>query len=717
MDEINLGIFNKILKIYGISMSIELTRIRFEHYYNGNLCFDIYECNFDCLFCFSKKTRYLIKENKSNSNDSIVIIPFNELLFKKNGKGISFKEKYEKTFGEFIDKEFGKNDSHNNVIYREKKGKCLIRTTTSEIIGKIKEILKNTPFKIHSIRFSGGEVLFSKNLEWYVKFLKEYFKDSISDNNLKLIIETNGSCFNEKSNNELFQEFLNLIFQNKGKIHVRISLKSPIPTFYEILTKRGTKRDLDNAIKFGIYCYEKKIPFHFTIMANYLDIEALKILQHKILDSSSNSSKLKLNDFFIILRNIEYERLFLYEGVFKEWLISRLILNKQIENGKEISEKFLVSGKWKEKCESLKEYFSKDTNKGEKKAYYERFSLRTIPKFFKKEKMFINDLKQQKFLYEIYSDKKNTDFLTNVEKTRRNSIIFKGFQGIQEFWQKALQTRYLLYDPGIGAKDFINDKKITFQNVSLIDRIPLYPGIFYLYDFWKHGNPNFFIYTLYAERKYLEISNCLNATYVFSINNNPITHAHTDVSRAIPFRIQCNSNKLKELVEKIIGENVIEIERMTLLLKKISFYKVRYKGLKILIPFFVLELESFSDIKIKDDKEKTPFLANIGALYENLILNENIYYYLNYFFWTGVESQEESREKALKYLTKFEKLGDNNLKENFFYIKCLEPKKEIWDNLHNIKQNGNNFFGLIRKNDYSKILSFFEQDALIRLIK
>ncbi len=663
---------------------IELYRIRFEHFYNGVLTFDIHYCTYDCLFCFSKEGRYKV-ENNLNSGRIKEVYLNNLYFFDESidyyGNRVNFNEN-SKIYENFFEKEFGSSDDKNNLIPKRFTGEIIIKTAARTLAEKIQYILKLSKFPIKSVRFSSGDVLNNnKCLDWFNEFIVEFF-DIFLEENLVLIIETNGSRFNtQKQKDPSYAKFLELLKNetHKEKIHIRISLKNPNDAFYRVLTKKGDYLKLERAIDFGIYCLRHNISFHYTIFANYLSIDDLikfkKSIMHKLDtidgDYFNNRFNTKEDAFNYIFKLIEYERLFYYKTIFKEYLVAHYLIK-----GDHSLKKYIQDLGWSKQLSEMASIYKIDYN-GRHKAYYKRFLNRTVPKFKKNGfKIFENDLiqyKKLKKIYEAYLSQENTN-LEDYE-IRDEPNLFDGYEGILDFWELAFGSRFLHYRPN---KEEIS-LHLKFQNVSIVNRIPLYPGIFYLYDFWAQSKPNYFIYTLYTERKCIKLKN--DEYYIYSLNCNPDTHAHTDISRAIPILIKKSNFRSgrNDLIEDLQNYHVIDIKDAELKLRNVVNYEIDFENFEINIPFFILELKeiNYNYKKIKN----TPFLGSIGALYDNLWFNEEFTPYLNYFYWTGIEYNESvnpSFRKAIKYLFDFQSIQkDEEDLDNWLQLKIIEPKDEI----------------------------------------
>ncbi|MHA1697600.1 MAG: hypothetical protein ACTSWN_02025, partial [Promethearchaeota archaeon] len=559
----NIGIDNK-----GV---LEFTRIRFEYFYNGVLTFDLAKCNLNCLFCFAKITR------KNYKNLDNIKINLNDIEFKigaeNNENTIILKNK---DLVNYINLSFGKEE--NNLINKEYENKKRIKVVftvdnISELILKIKEIISLKP-SFRSFRFSGGEI--SQYFDWFNEFLEKFFEDS--NNNLNLIIETNGTFFNEENtrtdNESKFLELLKKITKNKKKknrLYIRISLKNPYHAFYKVLTQNGSEKNLEQAIKFGIFCEKHGINYHYTFMANFLtldDIYYFKVRLNKIKELKENPSFFMKN-----FMKLEFEKMFYYKGVFEEIIIATYLLEKD-ECQTDVFANLLkkvdkYTQDYKEQAESRrKKQFSEFTR--EEKDYLDLFRKRAFPTFKIETNIFQQQLKHLKNLMNSYLEsltkEKDQQNRSKINGKKDNVQIFDGYEGLQEFWMRAFQNRYFLQNNMEFPK-----KYITFKNVSLLDRIPLYPGIFYTRDFWKQNNPSFFSYALYAESEYLELA---TDTYLFSINANPHSHAHTDISRAIPIiiRIDKNNRNKQKIINKIRNNQVIFFEEISAYIQDFSNY-------------------------------------------------------------------------------------------------------------------------------------------------
>jgi len=650
---------------------IELHRVRFEHFYNGVLTFDIHYCTYDCLFCFSKEGREIVKEKIKNN--TLKRVNLEDLFFGEEIKGhhensVSFNQK-SMEFKKYFDLNFGKSEN-NNLILKEITGDIVIETTVNQLIEKIQNILKLIKSPIKSFRFSGGDIVNSDYLDWFNDFIEKFIGKY--GEKLILIIETNGSMYNTNQDDPVYNKFLKIIGkqENKQKLHIRISLKNPNDAFYKVLTKKGNKSKLHNAIDFGLYCLRKGIDFHYTIFANYLSIDdlikfrkliiqKLELIENEVYHQDFESIEAAFDKIF---KSIEYERLFYYKTVFLEYLYAYDLLKGDIELRNKL------------KQINWNPNLAENLNNREK-AYYLRFLNRTVPKFKKNSfSIFEADLVQYKKLLDLYS--KNNQSL-KVEIENKEKIIFEGYKGILDFWELLFGSRFLLFRP--------NEKRISsnlqFQNVSIVNRVPLYPGIFYLFDFWAQSRPNYFIYTLYAERKYFSIDNGKN--YIFSLNSNPDTHAHTDISRAIPIIIDNTNPKNKALINDLIKDHVIDINYIDLKIKEITNYNVNFKNFNINVPFYVLEFLTVD--YDKNNKRKTPFLGSIGALYDNLWIHKDFFAYLNYFTWTGLDSTDQikaSKRKAINYLHDFQNLSEDNQDQfKWLDLKIFEPKDEIFESI------------------------------------
>ncbi len=663
---------------------IELHRVRFEHFYNGVLTLDIHYCTYDCLFCFSKEGRYKVEENLDSGKIRKVYLKdiyFFDENKEHNENRVNFNEN-SKIHEEFFEKEFGISDDKNNLIPKKYIGEIIIITSTRTLVEKIKHILKLKNFPIKSIRFSSGDIVNSEFLDWFNEFIVEFF-NKFQKENLILIIETNGSRFNlQKDIDPTFAKFLELLKDEtyKEKIHLRISLKNPNDAFYRVLTKKGDNLKLKRAIDFGIHCLKNNISFHYTIFANYLSIDDLiqfkKLILQKldVIDKSFFKDRFdnKEDAFNHIFKLIEYERLFYYKTNFKEYLVAYYFIK-----GDYNLKKYIEDFEWSKKLREMASIYKLEFN-GRHKAYYKRFLNRTVPKFKKNGfSIFENDLIQHKKLLKIYEEYISLQETSNlkVDEKQRESNSFDGYKGILDFWELAFGSRFLHYRPYKGKLTL----NLKFQNVSIVNRIPLYPGIFYLYDFWAQSKPNYFIYTLYAEREYMKLKN--DEYYVYSINSNPDTHAHTDISRAIPILIKKSKfgNEKANLIDDLEKNHVIDIEDLELELKNILNYVINFENFEINVPFFILELKiiNYNSQKIKS----TPFLGSIGALYDNLLFYEKYTPYLNYFYWTGIKYDKQvnpSFRKAIKYLFEFQSIQkDEEDMLDWLQLKIIEPKDEI----------------------------------------
>lgn len=680
---------------------IYLNRIRFEHFYNGVLTFDIVICNYDCLFCFSKEFRYNLKDNIKRRNIHEIKL---ENLSYINGKIISSVASDK----QYLNENFGKNEEENNLIMDKNiRGECVISTNINIFIKQLKELFLVIKPKIHQMRFTGGEVTCKEFLSWLNKFITNYYETIKGD--LDLIIETNGHRFKEDTTEKDYRAFINILLNKKynKRIHVRISLKNPRDVFYEVLTKYGTREYLDNAIDFGIFCYLNGINFHYTFLANYLSVDDLilfkKKMQEKLENKGITDLDKQLEVFFDIFRKIEFERLFHYPILFKEYILADHILGKK--RIKEEDLKLLEKDKnFKHIYTSVEEKFKNQkifTNKH--KAYYTRFYFRSLPTFKNdiNKNIFINDIIQYKRLIELYSltYDKLPDFKSRVKTLLKvDESIFENYEGIQKFWELAFRSRYLL-------ENILNDelgKEITFKNISILNRIPLYPGMFYLRDFWNQANPDFFVYTLYSERKYIDKNNLFS---IFSINSNPKSHAHTDISRAIPVLIE--KKDYSSLIEDLDNNQVTNFDEIKVKVINISNYRVKYDKFNIIVPIYILKLEEVGKI----EKFRTPFLGSVGGLYKNYFLNKKYdnLYYLNYFIWTGIKDKlayKASVLKAYDYLfNKYEyiSINENNSekKERWLKMKYIEPVDDVLSEMGLIDD-----FTKIKADDTLKIKDF-----------
>ncbi len=697
-----------------LNKDIELVRVRYEYFYNGILTFDIRHCNYDCLFCFSKECRD--KVNKKIKKKNILhVIRLENLFCDETNKRIRLKGENSNSDLKIINDNFGVGYENNNLfVDNNVDGNYFILTNIPTFVNHLFTFFTIIFPNLTAIRFTGGEITHPAFLEWFNEFLKVYYIKRKGE--LNLIIETNGSRYSKEPLQEDFRTFLQIL-NNKDinpKVHVRISLKNPVNEFYEVLTKLGSKEQLDNAIDFGLFCLEKKIEFHYTFMANYLSIDDLIEFKIKIIkkleDGRFGNYENNLKIFFKIFQNIEFERLFYYPILFKEFLIADKLLEKEktinssydlISEDEDFKEMF-------NKMEKIVNNRSKFTNMH--MAYYARFYYRSLPAF-KSDidlNIFFHGVKQYQRLVSLFKTtfkeiKKFSERVDHLVKGESNN--FEGYEGIQQFWEHTFQSRYLLEN----VQEELIGKKLHFTDVSIVDRIPLYPGIFYLRDFWNQSNPHFFIYTLYSERKFIKSK---NSYCIFSINSNPNSHAHTDISRAIPFIIDSKHNS--DLIDKILRRRVININSIILEIVNITNYVLEYQGFKIIVPLFILKLD-----KIEDDLEKKeitgkPFLGSIGALYDNLYFKGDNLYYLNYFIWTGLANEvdlEVSKKKAYKYLFKiFENLsirkGSKQKYEKWLNVKYLEPKNEVIEDAE-LTQN----FPVLGTLDSNQILDLIDKIA------
>ena len=662
-----------------IDNHIILDRIRFEHFYNGVLTFDIHHCFYDCIFCFSKKWRYKFDEKRELQTEKIHEIPLSniELIDKRIKLKKVNKDK------QFIDFDFGPNEKHNNLIFRNKIGECVISTNPEELVKKIESLFIKLDENLNLIRFSGGELTHEDFIDLLNDFLEIFYKnDNLKD--VKFLVETSGYRFNINSN----ERFLNNLkkFKDNHRLHVRISLKNPVSEFYEVLTKRWKDFNLENAINLGIFCFDNGIDFHYCVVANYLSVYDLHVLKEKLLEKlKTTKSKDIEKDFFDIFNNIEFERLFYYETLFKEYLIADKLLEHQ--NFSEEHFNFLLKDKtWSKNYEIMDFIYRGKNFTNTHEAYYDKFHERTIPRFQKEDGTpFRLDIKQYKLLENRYKEhflegckpKKNLGFLNPRKKK-----VFIGYQGIQEFWELFFHSRYLLYH----NKNEKLSKKIEFNDISILNKLPLYPGIFYIFDFWHQAHPNYFIHILYAEREYFKIviteNNEIKEFYIFSINCSPWSHAHTDISRSIPFFIE-NTEINKPIIDKIKVKEVIDVGTLIVSISDIRNYVVKYKDFSINVPFYILEYNKAENI----NEDNSPFLGSIAALYKEPSKNSKEFIYLNYFFWTGIEKDETKENysiiKAFDYLERFQKLEDKESNLTLFEIYCFEPKMFLLEELVN----------------------------------
>ena len=139
-----------------IDGTIFLNRIRFEHFYNGVLTFDIFLCPYDCIFCFSKKWRYKSEQKGEDQTEKTYELKLNNIEFDLVKKKIKLKE--ENKDKEYIDFDFGPNEKHNNLIFRNKIGDCVISTNPEELVKKIESVFIKIDENLKLIRFSGGEL-------------------------------------------------------------------------------------------------------------------------------------------------------------------------------------------------------------------------------------------------------------------------------------------------------------------------------------------------------------------------------------------------------------------------------------------------------------------------------------------------------------------------------------------------------------------------------
>lgn len=683
---------------------IELHRVRFEHFYNGVLTFDIHYCTYDCLFCFSKEGRNIVKKNLKNK--TIKRVNLDNLFFGEEYKEyhrnrVNFNQNSMK-YKDCFNLNFGNSEYDNNLILKKITGDIVIETTVNQLIEKIQYILKLIKSPIKSVRFSGGDIVNSDYLDWFNDFIEKFIEKY--GEKLILIIETNGSRYNTNQEDPVYNKFLKIIGkqENKRRIHIRISLKNPNDAFYKVLTKKGDKSKLYNAIDFGLYCLRKDIDFHYTIFANYLSIDdlikfrkiiiqKLKTIENEVYHQGFKSIEAAFDKIF---KSIEYERLFYYKIVFLEYLHAYDLLKGDIELRNKLNQI------------NLKLNLEQNLNNREK-AYYLRFLNRTVPKFKKNSfNIFEADLIQHKKLLDLYS--RNNQNL-KVEIENEESIIFEGYKGILDFWELLFGSRFLIFRP--NEKKFSSN--LRFQNISIVNRVPLYPGIFYLFDFWAQSRPNYFIYTLYAERKCFSIDN--GKSYIFSLNSNPDTHAHTDISRAIPIIIDSTKSENKALINDLNKNNVIDINYVDLKIKEITSYNVNFEDFNINVPFYVLEFLTVD--YDKNNKKKTPFLGSIGALYDNLWIHKDFFAYLNYFTWTGLDSTDQikaSIKKAIDYLYDFQNLSEEN-QENFKWLdlKILEPKDEIFESIGLKKK----FIRLLDNQDFKELLGELSEKNIEKIKK
>ena len=665
-----------------IDNPIFLDRIRFEHFYNGVLTFDIHHCPYDCIFCFSKKWRYKFDEKREDQTEKIYEIALSNIVLADK----KVKLKKENRDSNFIDFDFGPNEKHNNLIFRNKIGECVISTNPEELVEKIESIFIKLDDNLELIRFSGGELTHEVFIDLLNDFLEIFYKNE-NLKKVKFLVETTGFGFNIDFNERFLKNLEN--FKDTSRLHVRISLKNPVSEFYEVLTKKGKDFNLENAINLGIFCFNKGIDFHYCVIANYLSVYDLQVLKEKLLEKLSDTKSKDIEkDFFDIFNNIEFERLFYYETLFKEYIIADKLLEYQ--NFSEEHFNFPLKDKTWSKNYEIMDFIYKGKNfTNTHKAYYDKFHERTIPRFQKEDGTpFRLDIKQYKLLENRYKEhflegckpKKNLNFLNPRKKK-----VFIGYQGIQEFWELFFHNRYLLYH----NRNEKLSKKIEFNDISILNKLPLYPGIFYIFDFWHQAHPNYFIHTLYAERELLKINitekNEKKEYYIFSINCSPWSHAHTDISRSIPFFIE-NTEINKPIIDKIKVKEVIDVGTLIVSISDIRNYVVKYKDFSINVPFYILKYIGVENIK----EENSPFLGSIAALYNKPTKDSKEFIYLNYFFWTGIEKDENKENysifKAIDYLERFQKLEDNDSDLTFFQIYCFEPKTFLLEKLVN-KEN------------------------------
>ena len=684
---------------------IYLHRVRYEHFYNGVLTFDIHYCNYDCLFCFAKDFRYEIEDKLGRNTNNLFEVKLDNIKYDKQENKLHLIGPDSEKASNFIDCDFGKGDKHNNLIKKAQISNCVIITSVSTLVLKFNEIFYNLFPNLKTIRFSGGENLHLSFLPFLNSFIIDLSEKIKKD--IIIIIETNGARFDISSNDKDIKEFIKIINDEKykQKIHIRISLKNPTDEFYEVLTRYGKNQQLSNAIDFGLYCNNNKISFHFTIIANFLSIDDLITFRNKIFHKiKGNDHKLKEKIFSEIIGHLEFERLFFCESIFKEYIVAEDILKNQGQSNE--LKVLLEDNIWKKKYNKFKNHYDKLAFSNAHRAYYHRFFNRIIPKFnILSDNIFLEDLIQYKKLIKLFTESGSSSLIKNYNFLKNTKNEFSGYAGIQKFWQMLYKNRFFLPN----FEEFELSNTFLFKNISIIDRIPLYPGIFYLYDFWNQSHPNFFIYTLYSERKFLKIKK--NGTYsnfyVFSINNNPNTHAHTDISRAIPFFIEDKSTN-KNLIKQIIQEQVIDVDLIKLKLCDIRNYLVVFNKFQLSVPLLIVEFKELGSI----EETKTPFLGSIGALY-NRKNDFKDFYFLNYFIWTGINNLIEignlktnhSFKKAFDYLYNFKSLSKSgSLKIKWLDLNFIEPKDEIMDLL-----NITNEFNSINIKDKNNLIKFMSE--------
>jgi uncharacterized Fe-S cluster-containing radical SAM superfamily protein len=621
----------------------ELLKIRFEYFYNGCLTFDFPECDYDCKFCFSKEYRKKFSDYKKKNE--INPIHFNELNFNQFPKQIpeKYKNLINTDFGNIANKDY----QHLLLKTMENSKNYFLVSDIDDFINKIPQIVQLIPYKFNKIRFSGGEILC--RLDWFNIFLEKFFAnpDLI---NIKLIIETNGSRYNKESSEII--ELIRNIEAHIDRVYLRISLKNPNEKLYQVITNSKYSGFL-NALQFGVYCYSKNIRFHFSVMANYLVLDDFYLLKTKLIEIGLNQKIV-----WEIIKNMEFERLFLYDGVFYEYLsiIESLDLTSNFQFD------VILDDRYKNLVQIKRNYLNsiKDPKfKNSLISYYYRFIERTVPQIIIKDYPIF--IKENQPPYKIITNDLLKSENSNNETEKSQKLIYNGYEGIASFWKDSLLTRFFFE----GDNKTQLTKSITFRNICLLNRIPKYPGIFYLKDFWNYSNPYFFIYALYSD---FHQGNIFEDYYVFGINFNPDSHAHTDISRAIPIVI--DNKKFPELIMNIEKNQVINLKEINVEIRAKTEYSIKYDIFELKVPFLVLELSPIQEKYeiFYNDKEIHPFLGNLDALYKTVEIT-NKYYYMNYFIWTGIGKQnyESTVKKAQDYLDKYQNF-ENTLSSKMIKI-------------------------------------------------
>ncbi|MHA1311820.1 MAG: radical SAM protein [Candidatus Helarchaeota archaeon] len=268
------------------------SRFRFENYYNLISTVDCIGCQLKCIFCFNRDER----REKNIKNEKIF-----------NGTWDKIMPKVE-------------NNCYSKIEEEMKNKFYFVKLSPKEVFQGLTHIAKYCPTSHY--RISGCEPTLDFN---HLLEILKLFKNKKESENEKFffILETNGIFLGKRPEN------INKLNEFKDFLHIRISFKTPSKKMYYKLTGINEQTNFHQypyeALK---YCLEQNISVHPVLMREFIWPNDLFIFKKNLMEYTTNGKSPNK-----ILKNLEFERLFLYDYIVHRFKNSKIKEFKKIIEG------------------------------------------------------------------------------------------------------------------------------------------------------------------------------------------------------------------------------------------------------------------------------------------------------------------------------------------------------------------------------------------------